>query len=451
MSDAPPTEQVRSLGLGSAVLLVSGNMIGVGIFLFPGVVAARCPSTLAFLGLWVLGGIWALCGALAEGKLAERFPRAGGDYVFQREAFGSPAAVVGGLLALLVSFSGAIATMSTAITKYQGASLLGPVMHQDLLGGALPFPLPLYKVVAIAIILSLTWLNTRQVRWAALFQNLITLPALVLVLVLSALLLVLPVAPEAPLALEAAPRTDFSLATLLAAMLPVYFAYTGWNALVYIGGEVKDPKRTLRRGLFIGTAVVTVVYLVVVGGLVSVLGFRGLAGAPSPASAAFALLLGPWAGLVLDLLIILAVLGTINATIMTGSRIYYAMAKDKVFLQAAGVLDPATGSPRFSLWLQAAWASLLVLPAATDKLLSYTTTAMIALSMLSVGAVLKLRRDANPAPALIYLLISAAVLAGTVLDQGFLTALAAPAAAALLWLVIVYRNRPQRGSVGLLQ
>jgi APA family basic amino acid/polyamine antiporter len=229
-------------------------------------------------------------------------------------------------------------------------------------------------------------------------------------------------------------------------MLPVYFAYTGWNALVYIGGEVTDPQRNLRRGLFLGPAAVTVVYLVVVGGLVSVLGFGGLAGAPSPASAAFTLLLGPWAGLVLDLLIILAVLGTINATIMTGSRIYFAMARDKVFLKAAGVLDPTTGSPRFSLWLQAIWACVLVLPAATDKLLSCTTTAMIALSMLSVGAALKLRPDANPAPAIIYLLISVAVLAGTVLDQGFVTALAAPAAAALMWVVLrAWKSNPGRG------
>ncbi len=392
----------RGIGVGSALALVVGSMLGVGILLTPPLVVSASPSLAVYYGLWVLGGVTALAGAAAYAELGALFPERGGDVVFQREAFGPGLAFASGVLTFGLAFAGSIAAMAVAVVQYQVRSLV------EAAGGTLPPA----AVVPVAIILIglLTGLNTLGIRWAARFQVVSTVVPLALLVGLAALGLA-----TAPAVAFVPPVATLDASAAAGAFSSVYFAYAGWPAVAYVASEVRDPGRTLTVGMVGGTVVVTVAYLLLCAAFVRVLGAEGLAGAGEAGTALASSLLGPGGAVVLAGAVAIARFASLNGTVLGGARV------------AAGVADQGglpqclaeEGVPVRALWVQAALSAALAATGSFSFILELTGVAMMVVGFATVVGlfVLRARRPelhrpvsalGYPALPALYLLVSAA-------------------------------------------
>jgi APA family basic amino acid/polyamine antiporter len=372
----------RVLGPADAAWIVSGNMIGAGIFAMPGLVAGYLPGTLWPLLAWSLGGLLALGGASVYAELGARLPRAGGDYRYLAEAFGPVWGFLTGWAALLLTFSAAAAAMSIVATRYLRTAI--PVLDH----------LPDW-IVAPAFVLLLTGVNLTGARVGGRTTAWFTGVPLLGLLVLFGVGLAGGDAvvrwPEA-----GALARPWPLA-LGVAMLPVFFTYSGWNAAAYLAGELKNPGRNLPLGLLVGTSMVTIVYLLINTVFLIVIPAEQLAGSTTAGADAARLLLSPAAGRALALLIAIAVLGSVNVTLMVGSRIYYAMATDALAPRALARTN-AAGVPATALWAGGAWSALLALTERVELLVNWASLAILLLSSLAVAALFVLRRRGGEAP-----------------------------------------------------
>jgi basic amino acid/polyamine antiporter, APA family len=382
-------QQRRVFGTTASVVVVAGSMLGAGIFLAPPIVARAVDSPIAFMLVWALGGISALGGAVACSELATMFPRSGGDYVFQREAFGASMAFASGWVLLAAIFGGSIAAIASGLATYQLPVITGLDPARTI------FPLPwghgltIAQAVAIGLILIVTLVNWQGAHMSGRFQTVTTLIAVALVLAGAVYGLVSGhVSALAP----ATTRTPLSSAALVAAYLPVYFAYSGWNGVIYVSGEVVEPSRNLPRGLLGGTLVITALYMVVCMGFLCVLGIDGLRNVTEASSAAARALAGPAGEMAVAMAVSIALVASLNASILGSSRVAYAMAREKAFWRGAAELDRKRGVPSRSLWLQAAWAAVLVLSERFEQILDMVSVAMVLLGSLTVGALFVLRR-----------------------------------------------------------
>jgi APA family basic amino acid/polyamine antiporter len=380
--------------------LVVGSMLGIGIFISPPEVAAHVDGSVPFMLIWVLGGVVALFGALCLAELGAMLPRDGGDYAYLRESWGSGVAFAAGWLQLLAIFPGSLASVALATSKYQLPALFGPgfaePMVLELFGASVTIPAA--HLWAAAIIVGLTLINYVGVRISGVVQVFVT--SIPLVVLLIATLVVLwqhepgTVAP----ALTETSSSSPSASTLAHAYLPVYFAYSGWNAAIYVGGEIKHPARNLPRALVGGTAVVTALYLILCVGFLEVFGLSGLANVGEAGTAAAHAIFGPLGVTVLSGLIVLAMIGSLNGSVLTGSRIAFAMGRQGDCPAAAGKLHPKFMTPAGALWMQCGIAlallglDLVLAGDGLETLIAYTSSAMLITGTLTVLAVPILRR-----------------------------------------------------------
>ena len=253
----PAVEDQRTLGLGSSMALVLGSIIGVGIFLNPQIVAKASPNVLIYLGFWVLGGLVAAAGAQVYAELGSLFPKAGGEYVFLDKAFGRPVAFAWGWMSFFAGFSGSIAAFAAGMIDTLSSTAIGGWLTWPVVAvGAVV--LTWGHVLAIGVIWITTLINCRSVSLSGLFQMVLTwTPIAVFVVVgfwafLSGHVdLTSSTETVAPLA----PRLE--LGTIAAAFCAVFFTYTGWNVLVYLGGEVRAPGRTIPAAIMAALAIAT--------------------------------------------------------------------------------------------------------------------------------------------------------------------------------------------------
>ncbi|MEZ4454267.1 MAG: amino acid permease [Nannocystaceae bacterium] len=387
----------RRLGLWPAAAVVAGSMLGIGIFLAPAAVAAHLSGPGYFLIAWAVGGVVALSGALSVAELGAMLPRAGGDYPYLRLAYGPGIAFATGWLQLLATFPGSLATMAVGVATYQLPVLLGegyaPVLH---LG---PLAFDTHSVWAAAIVLGLTALNHVGVLVSGRAQLILTSAPLV-VLLLSSLVLVASVGVgQIGAWIDRGAWADLpGIAHWARAYLPVYFAYSGWNAAIYIGGEIRDPGKNLPRAVIGGTLVVVVLYLTLCGGYLSVFPMSELAAVGEAGTAAARRIFGAVGVFGVTALILLAMLGSINGTVLTGSRIAYAMAEGGDCLPAAARVHPRFGTPVVALWMQAGLALILIASRSFEQLMDYTSTAMLISGTLTVLSVVVLRRTMPDQP-----------------------------------------------------
>lgn len=386
------TETQRVLGGPAAVAIVAGSMLGIGIFLVPHVVANNVGSSMAFLACWAVGALLAFAGATAYAELGVMFPEAGGDYVFIRKAFGASAGFATGVLLFGAIFTGSLATMAVALCQYQISTLAtfvfgaaaAPLIEGQFLG------LSSAQWAGIALVLALTVLNTRGTRLSAGVQiALTTTPILVLS---AAAVYVLVSGPAQPLAAAAPVELETSARGIATALAAVYFAYAGWNAVAYVAGEVRNPNRNVPLGLLGGTGIVTIVYVLLCAGFLAVLGLAGLREAFEAGSAAAAVLDGPAAEVAVLVLITMALIGSINTTVLGGARIGYALARDGILPAWCSLIDSKSGTPNGALWLQAGIACLLILTGTFETLLEMTSVAMLLIAAMAVMALFVLRR-----------------------------------------------------------
>lgn len=333
--------------------MVVGGIIGSGIFLNPAIVAQRVGTVTWTLGVWVLGGVVALIGAMVFAELGARRPVAGGGYVYLRECFGRLPAFLYGWTLLLVIATGAIAAVAVTFAGYSAA----------LLGLEPTAAVPL----AVGAILALSAINYLGVRPGAITQNIFTL----LKLAALALLIIVGLAGNPMPAARPAPPTEDLAFALAAALVPVLFAFGGWQQTNFIAEELRDPKRNLPRALLAGVSLVVAVYLLANLTYVKTLGVSGLAQSSAPAADVMGAILGDTGRTFIAAGIAVSTLGFLNLVILVSPRVYRAMAQDGLFFSRLARLHPRYRTPAGAIVLQGGWAILLTLTGGYGELLDY--------------------------------------------------------------------------------
>jgi APA family basic amino acid/polyamine antiporter len=385
----------RRLGPLDAAAIVISNVIGVGIFITPGFVATLVPNRTAILGVWVLGGALAFAGALAYAELAARQPEAGGEYVYLREAFGSLAAFLTGWTSFVAGFSGAIAACGVGIALYldrlvPGAGNATPLAAWHI--GPLTVTLSIRAFVAMAMILAMAFVQMRGVGVGRVVQNSLTalkVTALIAFAVIG--FIVAGVSGETAYSANEPIRAS----GWLLALVPVMFSYTGWNAAVYVAEEIRQPVKNVPRALMIGTGVTVALYLALNALYLRVVPQDKFTGTMAVGEVAAERLFGSAAGVLFAVVAIVIILSSLSAMTTAGPRVYFAMARDGVFVPAAARVHPRYRTPAFAIVAQAVWSSLLVLSGTFEQLLTYTGFGVILFSALAVLSLFFVRRTAT--------------------------------------------------------
>jgi APA family basic amino acid/polyamine antiporter len=346
----------RRLGLFSGTMLVIGGIIGAGIFLNPAIVAERVRTPFLTLAVWVLGGLIALAGAFCFGELGNRKPRAGGGYVYLRDAYGLLPAFLYGWALLLVMATGAIAAVAVTFARYLAVLLALPD------AAILP--------VAIAAILTLSTVNYVGVKPGAVTQNIFTVLKLAALAFLIGAGLLLVRTPLAAVSSPAMAPPNVFLA-VGAALVPVMFATGGWQQSNFIAEEMIDAERNLPRALVIGVTVVVAVYLLANVTYLRVLGAPGLAASSAPAADAMRGVLGSAGAVVIAAGIAFSTFGFLNLVILVSPRVYRTMAADGAFFPQLARLHPRYRTPSAAIVFQCGWAILLTLSGTYGQLLDY--------------------------------------------------------------------------------
>jgi APA family basic amino acid/polyamine antiporter len=377
----PKEDLQRGFGLSTSTYVVIASMVGTGILISPGFMMVTLKNYPLIFGLWALGGLLALCGALCVAELAAALPQAGGEYVYLREAYGLMPAFLSGWTSFVLGFSAPLAVAGHVAAKY----LLTPFGLGETEGQLLA------KMVAAAIIVLITLPNLVGHRQSAWTQNLTTLLKLGLFVML-VILAFLFGGGRLPHFSEGQPLGQIKLGDIATQLFYVMFAYSGWNAASYMAGEVKDPGKTLPRSLLLGTALVTVLYLALnlVFAYAVPLSDVGFENAMQVPTLAVENLFGPRASSVFSILLGLAFLSTISAFVITGPRIYYAMARDKLFPSVAGRVSKA-GIPVYAMIAQSICAIIILFVADFENLYRYAAVGVSIFSLLFIAAVYVLR------------------------------------------------------------
>ncbi len=364
-------------------MLVVGNVIGAGIFLVGGFVAKLVHTPAAFLGLWFAGGVFALSGALCNGELGAMFPRGGGEYVYLRNAYGPMFGFLSGWTSFWIGFPGSIATLAAGFGEGFGALTGTSVWGQ--------------RTVSIAIVVALTVVNALGLRQGKLLQNVLSV---VKVIAFAAALVAGAIWGVRQGGVSLAPHGPEHASDLAMALIPIYFAYSGWNAACYVAGEMKNPGRDLGRALALGTLACVVLYLAVNAAFLVTMGLDGMRSSTNVGGEVAAQMFGRGAGVAVTVIIVIAVLSSLQATVIVGPRIYHAMAEDGLFPERLSRLHPKTRVPVEALALQGIVSCALLLTGGFDKLLTFTTFALVLFSIITVAAVpvLRVRAPDNERP-----------------------------------------------------
>ena len=389
----------RRLGPFDAAAIIVANVIGGGILFTPPFIASMVPHPVWFLSTWVAGGILAFFGAMAYAELAALRPRAGGEYVYLREAYGPLAGFMTGWTSFVAGFAGALAASAIFLIVVLDRFIPGAANGTPLFVIPLPYvPLTFSRHTLLAI--TAVWLfalvHIAGVGPGRAVMNVLATLKVLALLVFIAAGFAVGVGSSANLQQAAA---SISPTNWLLALVPVMFTYSGWNAASYMAEEIRDPGRNVPRALLMGTIGVIIIYALLnllylyaipVGELAAVKGsvfdFIGER------------MLGARAGDILAVVAIISLAAGINAWTFAGPRIYYAMARDGVFFPAAAKVHPKFKTPHTSIIAQALWTSILILTGSLDTLANYVGFAIILFAGIAVAAVFVLRAREPNAP-----------------------------------------------------
>ena len=371
----------RQIGLWTAIGLVVGEVIAVGIFLTPAGMAKALGSPMWLLVVWLTMGAMALCGALCYGELSARYPEAGGGYVFLREAFGPAVAFMYGWMAFLVMDPGLTAALATGLATYAGYIL--------------KLSLAQIKILAIVTIILVALINIRGVRLGAGFIRTLA----ILKLGLLAFIFLWGVGFQlgdwsnfTPFVERHTSSTPL-MAALAGGMVGAFFSFAGWWDLGKLAGEVKDPARNLPKALTFGVLIIMLVYILTSFAFVYLVPLNQVTSGETFAAQAGEVLFGRAGGLIFSLIVIVSVLGSVTAVVMSAPRVYFAMARDGLFVPAVAVLHERYQTPARAIALQAVLASVLVVAGNFNEIVSYFIFVVLLFVGLSVVALFKFRRE----------------------------------------------------------
>jgi len=362
-------------------MLIVGEVIAVGIFLTPAGMAKDLASPFWLLVVWLTMGGMALCGALCYGELAARYPEAGGGYVYLREAYGPAVAFMYGWMAFLVMDPGLTALLAVGLATY-----MGYILKLSALG---------VKGVAIATIILVALINIRGVKLGAGTVRTITF----LKLGLLAFVFLWGVGFQlgdwsnfTPFVARSATSTPL-IGALAGGMMGAFFSFAGWWDLGKLAGEVNNPGRALPRALAYGVTIVTVVYVLTSFAFVYLVPLDQVTSGETFAAQAGEVLFGRAGGLIFSLVVVISVLGSITAIVLSAPRVYFAMARDGLFIPSVATLHKRYETPARAIALQALLASVLVVAGNFREIMTYFMFVVVLFVALSVAALFKFRRD----------------------------------------------------------
>lgn len=434
-------EMKRELGLLDATMLVVGSMIGSGIFIVSADITRNVGSAGWLIIIWILTGVITLMAALSYGELSAMYPKAGGQYIYLRESYNKLVAFLYGWSFFMVIQTGTIAAVGVAFAKF-AAYLYEPLGDQHILYDLGSFKINAAQLVAIVTIILLTWINSRGVKNGKIIQTLLTVIKILSLfgLIIMGLLFAFRSEvwnanwenvftpfnwdPKTQTAVNIGGATLF--AAVVSAMVGSLFSSDAWNNVTFIAGEIRNPRKNIGLSLFLGTLIVTVIYVSTNIMYTAVLSMQEIAGAPADrvAVAASQYIFGTAGTLVIALMIMISTFGCNNGLILSGARVYYTMAQDGLFFKQAAKLNKFE-VPGWGLWAQCIWASILCLTGRYGDLLDYVIFVVLIFYILTIGGIFILRRkypDAErPYKAFGYPLIPALyIICAAVLSGGLL-------------------------------
>jgi len=409
-TDDAVTEFVPRLGLLDATMIVSGSMIGSGIFIVTAEITRNVGGAGWMLAMWALAGLVTVIAAVSYGELAAMFPRAGGQYVYLREAYNPLVGFLYGWSFFTVIQTGTIAAVGVAFAKFT-AYLIPAFSETNFLLDLGVFRLSAAQLVSIFIIVLLTYINSRGVKEGAALQTFLTLVKLISLFGLIVCGFIWGVDEnvwranwENAWSLSALNQVDgqvtyTSLSGLAAfgaiaiAMKGTLFSSDSWHSITSIASEVKRPQRNIGLSLVLGTLVVTVIYLLANLMYLAVIPLKAIAFAPSDRVGVVAAdyIFGSSGTVIIAIMVMISTFGCNNGLILSGARVYYIMAKDGLFFRKAGVLNK-NDVPGFSLWTQCVWASVLCLTGEYNNLLALVIFGVLIFYILTILGIYRLRR-----------------------------------------------------------
>jgi len=413
---------VRGINPTAAIAIVVGSMIGSGIFIVPADIARQVGTPGVLLAVWVITGVVTVMGALTQGELAAMYPRAGGQYVYLREGLSPLWGFLYGWTLFLVIQTGTIAAVVVAFAKFLGVLVPGLTPDVWLSLGHIPAPgdalfallgrptahpesieigVSSQRLLGIAIVLFLTWVNVQGVRAGAWIQTVFTAAK---VLALGGLIVLGLTLGRNAAAIAAnfgtghfwgsTPLTLAILPVIGAAMVGSLFSSDAWNNVAFAAAEVKNPRRNLPLALGLGTLLVSVMYVLANVAYIGVLPLGAIQSAAQDrvGTAAAQVIFGDAGLTIMAVAIMISTFGCANGLVLAGARVYYAMSHDGLFFRSAGGVDPRHHTPKTALWVQALWTCLLALSGTYSNLLDYVIFAAVLFYFLTVIALFRLRR-----------------------------------------------------------
>ena len=406
----------RTLTKKDLVLLLVGTVIGSGIFLVPGGVVQQSSGHVGLaLTVWFLGGVLSLLGALTYGELGAMNPAAGGIYVYIRDAFGRLPAFLYGWTLFFVISSGSLATLAVAFSRYLDQLIdLSPLVA---------------RLVSILVIVLITIINVVGTRRSANVQNWTTGVKVAAIVVMSLALIAMG---DRMGSIGGQPWPGIGTTALISgvgtAMIGVLWAYEGWQYVTFAAGETVDAERNFPRAMLIGTSALIALYLLPNVAYIAALGPEGVARSERVASEAVTALMGPTAGTLIAAAILVSIFSAANGLTLTAPRVYFAMAKDRVFFSRLADVHPRFGTPAFAIIVSSAWAILLAATGTFEQLLTYVVFAGWIFYALGAASIFVYRRTRATAPRpfsvplypltpLLFILAAAAIVLNTLVAQ----------------------------------
>jgi APA family basic amino acid/polyamine antiporter len=381
----------RRLGLAGALATLIGSTIGSGIFRSPASISGRLPGPLALISVWTVGGVLALCGALTLAEVAGALPRTGGMYVFIREGWGKLPAFLFGWSELVIIRAAALGAVATTFAEY--AVRMGG--HNPAMA---PWDARVHYFAAIAIVV-LAIVNVIGVKWSALVLELTTVAKYgILVFIIALAAIVGPLLRGGGHLTPMIPPGSFTVGAFGLALVSVLWAYDGWADLSFVAGEVKDPRRNIPRALVGGTLAVILVYVLVNLAYLSVVPVEQMRGSKLIAADVAQQLVGNWGVILIGIAVVLATFGTLNGSLLTAPRIFFAMADDGLFFRSIAAVHPKFKTPYVAIALCAALGVAFVLLRTFEQLADTFVLAIVPFYALAVASVYPLRKSAGYDP-----------------------------------------------------
>lgn len=395
-----PPELSRQLGLFDSIIMMIGIVIGSGIFITTGIMAQSIPSAGLVLFAWAVGGLLTLAGALTFAELGAAMPKAGGQYVYLREAYGPLPGFLFGWILFLVSMGGSIAALGVGFAEYFGYFF--PALSTDnfiyssridVFRFSFQYTLSSGQIVAMTVILLLSFFNYVGVGFGKMIQNSFTVIKIGTILLF--IFLGIFIGAKTPVQFDFTPvGTSFSVLLMGfgIGLIAVSWAFDGWHNVTYIAGELKNPSRNLPIALVLGTITITVLYLLVNIVYFLALPFDETVGVIRIAEKSSNALFGSSAASFVSAAVIISTFGALNGAIFVGPRVYYAMARDNLFFRKVGEVHHKFKTPGFAIILQAIWASLLALTGSYEQLFTYVVFISLLFWLAATTSVFVLRK-----------------------------------------------------------